>query len=131
MPVKSLIFSFIAAVALHAQGVITTIAGTDPVYPGSSFSAFSATFGPLSGGAVSPAGDLYFAATASSLIVKFSPQRNSMTIVAGIGHAGYSGDGGPAVSASLNVPQQIAFDAAGNLYVADMNNQCIRRVDTQ
>jgi uncharacterized protein (TIGR03437 family) len=116
---------------LNAQGIITTIAGTDPTYPGSSFSALSATFGRLYGVAVSSAGDVYFASQSRSIILKFSPQKNSVTIVAGIGTAGYSGDGGPAANAALNFPAQIAFDAAGNLYIADSNNQCIRKIDTQ
>lgn len=123
--------SLATSAALYAQGIITTIAGTDLTYPGSSFSAFSATFGQLSGVAVSPSGDVYFASSSRSLIVKFNPQRNSLTIVAGNGIGGYSGDGGPAVNASLNSPQQLAFDPSGNLYIADNANNCIRKIDTQ
>ncbi len=122
---------FLATVTLHAQGVITTIAGSDLTYPGSSFSANLATFGQLSGVAVSPSGDVYFASSSRSLIVKFNPQQNSLTIVAGTGIGAYSGDGGPAANASLNSPQQIAFDASGNLYIADQFNDAIRKIDTQ
>jgi hypothetical protein len=102
-----------AGASLYAQGVITTVAGSDPTYPGNSLSAFSATFGFLSGVALSPTGDVYFASQSRSLIVRFSPQRNSLTIIAGTGIGAYSGDGGAAVNASLNSPQQIAFDPSG------------------
>jgi len=50
------------------------------------------------------------------------------TLVAGGGYQFYSGDNGPATSASLNYPQGIAFDGAGNLYIADTNNSVIRKV---
>jgi len=61
-------------------------------------------------------------------IVRVSPA-GVITVVAGTGTCGFSGDGGPAAAAQLNNPNGLAFDAAGNLYVADSNNQRIRRID--
>ena len=114
------------------QGIITTVAGTDLVYPGSSFSALSASFGQLSGVAVNPiSGDVYFASQSRSLIVKFNPQLNSASVVAGIGIGGYSGDGGPASAAALNQPVQIAFDRTGSLFIADSQNNAVRKIDPQ
>jgi hypothetical protein len=49
--------------------------------------------------------------------------------VAGTGEKGYAGDGGPAIRALLNEPFMCAFDAQGNLYVAEAINHCIRRID--
>lgn len=49
--------------------------------------------------------------------------------VAGTGTRGFTGDGGPAANAQLNYPQGIALDSAGNLYIADMLNQRVRKVD--
>ncbi len=49
--------------------------------------------------------------------------------VAGTGERGYSGDGGPAAQAALSEPFMCAFDPAGNLYVAEAMNHCVRRVD--
>ena len=49
--------------------------------------------------------------------------------VAGNGQAGFSGDGGLATNASLNYPQGLAVDSGGNLFIADMVNARVRRVD--
>ncbi|RMH34871.1 MAG: hypothetical protein D6690_09945 [Nitrospirae bacterium] len=49
--------------------------------------------------------------------------------LAGTGEPGFSGDGGPAVSARLSEPKQLVFDQYGNLYIADSENHCIRMVD--
>jgi uncharacterized protein (TIGR03437 family) len=132
---RSFVRLLVGLVASHcatAQGIITTVAGTDPVYPGSSFSALSASFGQLGGVAVNPInGEVYFSSQTRSLIVKFNPTLNSVSIVAGIGVGGYSGDGGPAANGALNYPQQIAFDRAGDLYIADFKNGAIRKIDPQ
>src|SRR5207253_11109215 len=50
-------------------------------------------------------------------------------MVAGIGKPGYGGDGGPALQAMLDQPFHCALDGAGNLYIADAFNHCIRKVD--
>jgi DNA-binding beta-propeller fold protein YncE len=52
-----------------------------------------------------------------------------ISTMVGTGQAGYSGDGGPAAQACLNNPFDVAFDRAGNLYLSDAVNHCIRRVD--
>ena len=52
------------------------------------------------------------------------------TVVAGAGPAGYSGDGGLATDATLNGPTGVAFDAAGDLFIADSNNNVIRELKT-
>ena len=61
-------------------------------------------------------------------ILRVTPD-NIVSVVAGTGRCGFSGDGGPAASAELDNPNGIAFDAAGNLYVADSYNNRIRRID--
>ena len=52
-----------------------------------------------------------------------------ITTVVGTGERGYSGDGGPAAEALMSEPFMCAFDAAGNLYVAEAMNHCVRWVD--
>jgi Adenylate and Guanylate cyclase catalytic domain/NHL repeat len=53
----------------------------------------------------------------------------TVSTIAGTGRAGFSGDGGPATSADLNAPQSIAIDSAGDIFIADSQNNRIRRVD--
>lgn len=55
----------------------------------------------------------------------------SVTIFAGTGVFGFSGDGGPATAAQLNGPVGLAFDAAGNLYFNDSSNFRVRKIDTK
>ncbi len=52
-----------------------------------------------------------------------------ITTFAGTGSSGYSGNGGPAISANLNKPRGVFADGAGNIYIADTDNDCIRKVD--
>jgi sugar lactone lactonase YvrE len=80
------------------------------------------------GMAVDGAGNVYIADLFNHRIRKVDPN-GVMTTVAGNGVQGFSGDGGPAVSASLNFPHDVAIDAAGNLYIADLSNNRIRKVD--
>ena len=58
-------------------------------------------------------------------------QSGIITTVVGTGERGYSGDGGAAASALLSEPFMCAFDSAGNMYVAEAMNHCIRRVDRE
>jgi uncharacterized protein (TIGR03437 family) len=71
-------------------------------------------------------GALYVSDSNNRRIIKFA--NNVFTVIAGTGTAGFSGDGGPAIRATLNNPVGIAIDAASNLYIADSNNGRIRKV---
>ncbi|MCX6631897.1 MAG: SMP-30/gluconolactonase/LRE family protein, partial [Candidatus Solibacter sp.] len=73
-------------------------------------------------------GNLYFSSGNSVFKIDAA---GSMTLVAGNSRPGFSGDGGPAVSAQLNTPQGIALDSAGNVYIADSLNNRVRKVDTK
>ncbi len=74
------------------------------------------------------AGNLYFTDTGSHRVRKLTPDGQVATVV-GTGRGGYSGDGGPARLAQLKSPTGLQLDAAGNLYIADLGNCRIRRVD--
>jgi len=77
--------------------------------------------------AVDSAKNLYIADLNNSRIVKVTPAGVS-TVFAGNGTSGFSGDGGPASKAELSFPTGVAVDGAGNVYIADTDNQRIRKV---
>ena len=112
---------------VSASGVISTVAGSGtPGYGGDGAAAASAQLNLPIGVAVDSSGNLYIADFGNSRVRKVSA--NNISTVAGNGSAGYSGDGGQAVKAQLNGPQGVAVDAAGNLYIADTENNAIREV---
>ena len=101
------------------NGTITTVAGNGTQgYSGDGGPATSAELNYPYGVAVDAAGNLYIADTSNYRVRKVTPD-GTITTVAGNGTEGYSGDGGPATSAGLGMPQGVAVDAAGNLYIAD------------
>ncbi len=75
-------------------------------------------------------GNLYISDIGSHRILKLD-RRGRLTLIAGTGDGGFSGDGGPATKAQINSPHDLAFDAAGNLLIADTANHRIRRIDRQ
>ncbi len=79
--------------------------------------------------AVDLAGNLFIADSCANQVFKLDSSGN-LTIAAGNGAPGYSGDGGSATSASLFTPTAITLDSAGNLYIADETNNVVRKVDT-
>ncbi len=76
-----------------------------------------------------PAGDMFFVEMQNALVRRVERISGRIFTVAGTGEAGFSGDGGPAVKARLKQPHSIAFDEVGRLYIADIGNHRIRRVD--
>lgn len=81
--------------------------------------------------AIGPDGALYFCDLDNQRIRRLNRQSRETTTVAGNGERAYTGDGGPATEAALNMPHEIQFDAAGNLYIAERDNHVIRKVDAR
>ena len=73
--------------------------------------------------------NLYFSDTFNHCVRRVDARTGVIATCAGCGEAGYSGDGGPATRARFNEPYGIAVDNAGNIYIADRHNHCVRRVD--
>ena len=113
------------------SGTITTVAGTgEEGGSGDGGPAVQAHLRSPTGVTVDAAGNLYISDTGNHRIRRVDT-RGSLTTVAGTGARGYSGDGRPATSAYLSVPTAVTVDTSGNLYIADSDNECIRRVDTR
>ncbi len=113
---------------LTPNGIITTVAGNGvPGYSGDNGPATSAQLAYQLGIAVNAAGELFIADSFNHRIRKVSANGIITTIV-GNGFPGYSGDGGPAASAQINNPNDVAVDADGTLYIADYSNYRIRKV---
>ncbi len=116
--------------AIPGPGIITTVAGNGfNGYTGDGGPAINAELANPGGVAVDAAGNLYIASYGSSVVRRVDAVTGLITTIAGTGTAGYSGDGGPAISAKLNGPCGIALDSAGNIYIADTENYRIRKVN--
>ncbi len=113
-----------------SNSAISTYAGTGTVgYTGDGGPAISATFNYVGSVLIDPVGNLYLSDSGNSVIRKITPG-GIISTVAGIGTAGFSGDGGPATSAQFNDPVGLLRDAAGNIYICDILNYRIRKIDT-
>ncbi|HZU80518.1 MAG TPA: hypothetical protein VE991_11430, partial [Acidimicrobiales bacterium] len=114
-----------------SSGTISTIAGTGAqsgaLVPGTVTSAVSSTIARPSAVATDQAGNVYVADSAANQVVRLAPN-GTVSVVAGSGAAGFGGDGGPALAATLHFPTGVAVDAAGDLFIADTDNDRIRMV---
>lgn len=112
-----------------ASRVITTLAGTGSGdYDGDGGPAALASLSSPSQLAIGPDGDLYVTDTYNNRVRRISLSTGIITTVAGNGTAASSGDEGPATAASINDPIGLAFDADGNLFVAEEEGSRVRRV---
>jgi sugar lactone lactonase YvrE len=112
-----------------ATRAITTVAGTDRGFAGDGGPAVAAKFDAIRGLAFDSAGNLFIADMINERVRRIDVATRMISTVAGTGIIGYSGDGGPATAAMLALPQTVAVDGAGNLYIADTDNARIRKVD--
>ena len=118
------------SVTAHSQtGFINTFAGGGP----NALPATGANLQYPSNTAVDSSGNYYIVGSSADVgneqnrVFKVSSS-GTLTVVAGTGYAGYSGDGGLATSAQLYYPSAVAVDSSGNVYIADTYNQVIRKV---
>ncbi len=113
------------AVAAGPEYLISSVAGSDT--SGDGGPAILAQLAGAEGVAADRAGNVYIADAIDHRVRRVTPSGVILT-VAGNGHPGFQGDGGPAVNALLNSPYGLAVDLSGNLYIADLGNGRVRRV---
>ena len=111
---------------LVTNGIITTVAGN---FAGDGGLAATAKLQSPFAVVQDLAGNLFIADLGNNRIRKVATN-GAITTVAGNGNNGYSGDGGPAINAMLSSPVGLAVDAAGDLFIADQDNNCVREVGT-
>jgi trimeric autotransporter adhesin len=108
---------------------ITTYAGSGTAgYSGDGGPATAAELMSPQGLTLDTVGNLYVADGANHVIRMVTAGSGAISTVAGTGTAGYSGDGGAATLAALNIPSDVALDTSGIMYIADSANNAIRKV---
>jgi sugar lactone lactonase YvrE len=116
-------------IATSSVPLIYTVAGNRSVgLAGDGGPATVASLNSPFSSAVDSAGNLYIADSVNNLIRKVVAATGIIATYAGTGNYGYTGDGGPAASATLNGPEGLAVDSAGNLYICDTGNNVVRMV---
>ena len=112
---------------VNPAGIISTVAGNGlPGFSGDGDSATAATIAPAHI-ALRPDGTLLIAEPTNHRIRSVAPS-GIITTIAGTGTCGFSGDGGPATSATLCAPTSVAVDSLDNLYLSDSSNHRIRKI---
>lgn len=115
---------------IDVNGIISTFAGTGVAgYSGDGGPATAAQLFRPFGVTVDTAGNLYIAEDSNHVIRKVDPG-GIITTIAGTGVKGYSGDGGPARQAMLTIPQRLAVDDSGHIYVTDWVNHTVRKISS-
>jgi DNA-binding beta-propeller fold protein YncE len=117
------LFAAVVLMRVPRAATVSTLIGTGQA--GHSESQVNNPYGLAFG----PDGALYFCDLDNQRIRRFDLKTRRMTDVAGNGQRAYAGDGGPATAGSLNMPHEIAFDARGHMYIAERDNNVIRKVD--
>ncbi len=114
-----------ATIGLHSgpPATVETIIGTGE--PGLSDQEVANPYGVV----VGPDGAVYFCDLDNQRIRRLDRRTGRTTTIAGNGERGYSGDGGPAIEASLNMPHEILFDATGDLFIVERDSHVVRTVD--
>jgi streptogramin lyase len=129
--IGTLVFTALTLTSLTAQ-TTETLAGTGQAgFSGDGGPAIKAQLANPYGLEMGPDGALYVCEIDNHRVRRIDLKTGDISTAAGSGARGYSGDGGPAVEAQLNQPYEVRFDAKGNMYFVEMQNQIVRRVDAR
>jgi streptogramin lyase len=114
------------------DGTIRTVVGTgSPGYGGDGRTGPEAQLHNPHELRFDPSGNLFIADTSNNAIRRYDLKSGKVSTYAGTGDQGYSGDGGPATKARFNGPISIQFNPDGDLFIADIGNHLVRRVDSK
>jgi sugar lactone lactonase YvrE len=114
------------------DGTISTYAGNgEQKFAGDGGAATAASLSSPGGVAVDAAGNVYIADWVDNRVRRVDAATGVISTYAGNGNRDFTGDGGPAVDAALKNPEGLSIDEQGNLYIADMNNRRVRKVDVK
>jgi len=115
---------------IDRNGVITTVAGAGRKgYSGDGAAAPDAELNEPYEVRFDKQGNMFFVERLNHTVRRVDAKTRIITTVAGSGKAGFSGDGAAAAQATMNQPHSIQFDARGDLYICDILNHRIRKVD--
>ena len=114
---------------VNSAGIISTFAGNGTAgFSGDGLAATSAQLNIPISVATDAAGNVYIVDNGDNRIRKVNSS-GIITTIAGNGIAGYFGDGGPATACEFHSPSYITVSASGNIYIADVLNECIRKIN--
>ena len=115
---------------VNAGGIISTIAGTGiAFYGGDGGPATAAKVQGPTGVAADQAGNIYIADNGNNRIRKIT-SAGVISTIAGSATYGFTGDGGPSTAARLYYPRAVFVDISGNIYISDLNNYRVRRINS-
>jgi streptogramin lyase len=135
MKIRSMVLLFVSAAVF--AGVAPDVRGaTISTFAGTGVKGFSGDGGPATKAQVNnpfgvvrgPDGAIWFCEYDGQVVRRVAAD-GVITTIAGSGKKGYSGDGGPALQAAFNLPHEIRFDKNGDLFIVDMANHAVRKVD--
>jgi uncharacterized protein (TIGR03437 family) len=124
---RSLLGLLALSTAAYPQGIITTVAGTDQVFPGDGKPALEAPLGKVTAVVSDSSGRIYFADSDNCIVGRINLD-STITVIAGNGFCDSSGDGGPARLAGIESPFALAIDSPGNIYVGTFFD--VRKITT-
>ena len=115
---------------VDVRGKITTVAGTGKKgYSGDEGKSIRANLNEPYEVRVGTDGNVYFVEMQNHIVRRVDLKTGKIATIAGTGQRGFSGDGGTAIKAKMNRPHSIQFGPEGNLYICDIGNHRIRKVD--
>ncbi len=121
----------LAAASLSAASVSTFAGNGEKGYSGDGGPATSATMNDPFGVIRGPDGAIWYCEYGGQRIRRVDKD-GKITLIAGTGKAGFTGDGGPATAATFNLPHELRFGPKrGNLFIVDMQNHAVRKIDTK